>query len=126
VSTGPAKIADMRAYKGWCRSAGVHFKMLTARAATNATVTTEIADCNIMIILVQRVSGNVSVGLKAVAWVTKRTSSQRTVVPTAGRPHPVPSSARTGNRGDPSDRKPGRGPPRSNSNYHRAHAMLVR
>ena len=43
--------------------------MLTARAMTSARVTNETADCAIMIILLQRVSGSVSVGLNAVALV---------------------------------------------------------
>jgi hypothetical protein len=43
--------------------------MLTARATTSATVTIETADCTVMAILAQRVSGMTSVGLKAAALV---------------------------------------------------------
>ncbi len=48
---------------------GAYLRMLTARATTRATVIREMADCNNMIILAQRVRGMVSVGLKAVALV---------------------------------------------------------
>ncbi len=43
--------------------------MLTARAATNATVRSEASACSSSSILAQGVSGIVSVGLKAVALV---------------------------------------------------------
>lgn len=46
-----------------------YLKMLTARATTSATVTSEITDCNSMVNLAQRVSGITSVGLNAVAFV---------------------------------------------------------
>ena len=46
-----------------------YLRMLTARATTRATVIRETADCSSMIIFAQRVSGIVSVGLKAVALV---------------------------------------------------------
>ena len=46
-----------------------YLRMLTARATTRATVIRETADCSNMIIFAQRVSGIVSVGLKAVALV---------------------------------------------------------
>jgi len=48
---------------------GRYLRMLTARATTRATVIRETADCSSMIIFAQRVSGIVSVGLKAVALV---------------------------------------------------------
>ena len=46
--------------------------MLTARATTRATVTIETADCTVMAVLAQRVSGMTSVGLKAAALVNDR------------------------------------------------------
>ncbi len=47
-------------------------KMLTARATTSATVTSDTADWNIIDSFAQRLSGNVSVGLNAVALVKDR------------------------------------------------------
>ena len=44
--------------------------MFTARAATSSTATTEIADSAAMSAFDQRVSGIVSVGLKAIAFVS--------------------------------------------------------
>ena len=46
-----------------------YFKMLTARAMTRATVTSETSDCASMVSLAHRDSGITSVGLKAVALV---------------------------------------------------------
>lgn len=46
-------------------------KMLTARAMTSTTVTTEIADCVSMVNLAHLVMGSVSVGLNAVAFVNE-------------------------------------------------------
>lgn len=43
--------------------------MLTARATTSPTVTNATADCTIISSFAQRLSGIVSVGLKAVALV---------------------------------------------------------
>ena len=52
--------------------AGCHFRMLTARATTRATVTIETAACTVMAIFAQRDSGMTSVGLKAAALVNER------------------------------------------------------
>lgn len=49
-----------------------HFRMLTARATTRSTVTSETEDCSIISILAQRDSGITSVGLKAVELVNER------------------------------------------------------
>lgn len=46
-----------------------HLRMFTARAMTNATVTSATADWIIIVNFAQRDSGNTSVGLKAVALV---------------------------------------------------------
>jgi hypothetical protein len=46
-------------------------RMLTARAITSATVTTEIADCASIVTLAHWVMGMVSVGLNAVALVNE-------------------------------------------------------
>ena len=43
--------------------------MLTARAATSSSVTIEMADWSSISIFARRVSGSVSVGLKALAFV---------------------------------------------------------
>jgi len=47
----------------------VYFRMLTARAATSATVTSDAKDWTIISNLAQLVRGIVSVGLNAVAFV---------------------------------------------------------
>ena len=47
-------------------------KILTARAATRRIVTAEIVDSESISSFAQRVSGSVSVGLKAVAFVKPR------------------------------------------------------
>lgn len=46
-----------------------HLKMLRAREATNTMVTSADPDCNIISAFARRVSGMVSVGLKAVEFV---------------------------------------------------------
>jgi hypothetical protein len=54
------------------RQRGCYFKMLTARAITRATVTSEIRDWASMVSFAHRESGMTSVGLKAVALVKER------------------------------------------------------
>ena len=48
-----------------------HYRMLTARATTRPTVTSEAIDCALISHLAVEVSGIVSVGLKAVAFVSE-------------------------------------------------------
>ena len=48
------------------RSEGGIYRMLTARAASNTTMVSEISDCSIIRPLAQRATGAVSVGEKAV------------------------------------------------------------
>jgi hypothetical protein len=56
---------------GGSRTTG-YLRMLTARATTRTTVTSDTADCSSMVIFAQRDSGITSVGLKAVALVNDR------------------------------------------------------
>ena len=54
---------------GGTGTAATYFRTLTARAMTNATVTSEIADCPSMVSFAHRDNGMTSVGLNAVAFV---------------------------------------------------------
>jgi hypothetical protein len=49
-----------------------YYSMLTARAASNAMISSEISDCNIIKIFAQRVNTGTSVGEKAVLVLKAR------------------------------------------------------
>ena len=50
----------------------IQFRMFTARAMIITAITSDSADCTIIVIFAQRVTGSVSVGLNAVALVNDR------------------------------------------------------
>src|SRR6202050_5334368 len=53
-----------------CRRRRAYWRMVTARATTNPIVTRETSDCALMMLFAVGVSGIVSVGLNAVAFVS--------------------------------------------------------
>jgi hypothetical protein len=54
------------------REAAGYCRMFTARAITRPTVTSETSDCSPMVLFAAGESGDVSVGLNAVAFVSDK------------------------------------------------------